>query len=192
MGEREEELPRPRSARDWVVVGGGVVLLAVSFRPWWGTTVAYRGSFGSGLYETSASAWAASSYWSLAVVLGVAAAGLWVADRPGVDWRRHGRVLAAGALLVALGLTAWQLYKATPSVYCGGRCAARSTVVARSAADAARERARIGAIRRHHLLLHKGIGYDSGLRPGLYLGLATLAVMLLAAGTAVLSPRPAP
>ena len=59
---------RPMPVRDWVVVGGGLVLLALSFRPWFGTSVVSSGPYGSGVYETSASAWAASTRWSLAVV----------------------------------------------------------------------------------------------------------------------------
>jgi hypothetical protein len=178
------------SARDWLVVGGGIGLLVASFRPWWGTTVAYRGTGGSGSYERSANAWAASSFWSLAVVLGVVAAGLWLAHRPGADWRRHGRTLAACVLLIALGLTAWQLYKATQGLYCGGRCqaGATGTPAARPAGAAgAGGRARIGGIRRNHLLAYSGTGFEAGLRSGLYLGLAALSAMLLAAGTAVLS-----
>jgi len=185
--------PEARSARDWLVVGGGIALLAVSFLPWWGTTVTFRA--GPGPVERTANVWAASSFWSLAVVLGVAAAGLWLAHRPGAGWRRHGRTLAAGALLVALGLTAWPLYKATEGVYCGGRCQARTTatVTVRPGYPTGAERpVRIGGIRRDHLLAYDGTGFDSGLRSGLYLGVAALCAMLLAAGTKVLSRRAEP
>ena len=48
-------------------------------------------------------------------------------------------------------------------------------------------RGRIGGIRRNHLLAYSGTGFEAGLRSGLYLGLAALSAMLLAAGTAVLS-----
>jgi len=187
--------PEARSARDWLIVGGGIGLLAVSFLPWWGTTVAFRGAGGTGRFETTANAWAASSFWSLAVVLGVVAAGLWLAHRPGGDWRRHGRTLAAAALLLALGVTSWPLYKATEGLYCGGRCQAGTTAtltVRPGSATGADGRGRIGGIRRDHLLAYSGRGFESGLRSGLYLGVGALCAMLLAAGTQVLSRRAEP
>jgi hypothetical protein len=77
--------------RDWTVTAGALVLLAASFKPWYGTTVAYYGDYGTGSYLTSANAWRASSLWTAAVVLGVIAGVLWLAYRPGVDWRYDAR-----------------------------------------------------------------------------------------------------
>ena len=181
---------RPMSLRDWIVIGGGILMLAVSFRPWYGTQVASSGAFGSGAYETSASAWSASTRWSVAIALCLLASALWVLYRPAGAWRRQARRLALAALILASAVMGWQVYEAAIEVYCSEGCVTLTRITSLGGSEAGNvTQSYVGDIRRDHLVVHTDNGYESGFRSGLYLALGTLVAMVVAAGTAL---RPGP
>jgi hypothetical protein len=187
MAEPGDETLTQLGPRDWTVIAGALTLLAASFKPWYGTTVAYSGVYGSGSYSSSASAWRASSLWSAAVLLGVVAAVLWLSYRPGSGWRGKARWIAAAALVVAVGLVCWQTVRIWD---CSAGCHTVVTLKASSQAPPEPgEPGSVGSIQRNRLSIHHGLGFDADVRSGLYVGFAALAVMLIAAATTLLARR---
>ena len=173
------------SWRDRIVGGGGALLLWVSFRPWWGRRLTY--SFGAGGHDWEANAWGASSLWSLAVLLGLLAVGLWFSYRPSHGWRRRGRELAAACLLVALGASLWQVYRANEPLDCSKGCERSATLTLRSANETAEESliSAAGGIQRNRLFARTGTLFGAGLRSGFYQGVAILTAIALTVGSSL-------
>lgn len=176
------------SWRDQAVGGGGVLLLAVSFRPWWGRRFTY--GFGSGAHDWEANAWSASSLWSLAILLGLLAVGLWFSDRPTLGWCRRGRELAVTCLLVAIGASMWQVYRANEPLDCSKGCERTGTLLLNSASETAEESlvSAVGGIQRNRLFARSGTPFSAGLRSGFYQGVAILTAMGLTIGSSLVRP----
>lgn len=93
--------------REWAVLGAAVLLLGVSLSDWYGER--WRSAAGlpwTGRIETNA--WESSTAWTLAICLGVLAAGLWLAHQGLAVRPRWVRRTAAALLLVAVGACGWQ------------------------------------------------------------------------------------
>jgi hypothetical protein len=87
------------TAREWSVIITALLVIAASLAPWFRTRFA-----SSDDWETNtASAWQASAWWSLAVVLCLLAAAASLGSR-----NRYVRLGCAAAGIVAVGLTLWR------------------------------------------------------------------------------------
>ena len=117
-------------ARPWgrdLEVGVAVATLLVviaSFVPWFRSVSASSHNGVDSMVTRTASAWAASTWWSAAVVLAVAGAGLWflldrvVRDRGGLlrAWRWVSPVMVG----VAVATVLWQWQAIPPLAFAGG------------------------------------------------------------------------
>jgi hypothetical protein len=97
---------------EWAVAMVAALLLAVSFWDWYGVTFAVAvgsQSWTQTLTQTlGADAWHASTAWSAAVLLGVAAAFLVLVHGVGLLAGAWVRVVAVVLLLLGLGAAVWQ------------------------------------------------------------------------------------
>jgi hypothetical protein len=152
---------------DVAIAAAVVVLLASSFLPWYRSGWAGSEDGVGAFYATSsATAWQASTGWSVAVVLGVVAGLAWLLLPPRPRLLRFGPTLLAAA---GLGLAVWTWVRIGPPRLVDG---AAWTATSDSASG-------VGEIVRDELFrLHvEGLDYDVAW--GLYAGLGALAVLTL-------------
>jgi hypothetical protein len=99
--------------RERYVAGGGLLVLASSFLPWW--TIRVR--VGTEYRSYDGSAWLMSSRWSAAILITVAAAAIWLTGRVtkrDVPWPVHLLALSACALSIFLAVAQWRDIEAWP------------------------------------------------------------------------------
>ncbi|WP_329085412.1 hypothetical protein [Streptosporangium sp. NBC_01469] len=162
--------------REWGVLGFAVLLLAVSFWEWFGITWGVSDQHGERTEQSTANAWQASTAWSLAVLLGVAAALLW-SLRGVATTSRRSRPAALALVVFGIVLTAWQwgiLYSI------GGTFSNEVEVTSEllSLDDAVKPEEQIGYIPRDNLFSSHLPGYNADVRPGLYIALFLLVLEL--------------
>jgi len=151
------------TAGEWSVTATALLVSAASLTPWFRTRFA-----SSDDWETNtASAWHASTWWSLAVVLCVLAAAASLGSR-----NRYLRLGCAAAGIVAFGLTLWQWWAIpqidTASGAFGWVAADPDTAI------------RVGDIVRDQLEIVDIDGLTQDVDWGLYAGLWSMAALSLA------------
>ena len=151
------------TAREWSVTTTALLVIATSLAPWFRTRFA-----SSDDWETNtASAWHASTWWSLAVVLCLLAAAASLGSR-----NRYLRLGCAAAGIVAFGLTLWQWWAIpqidTASGAFGWVAADPDTAI------------RVGDIVRDQLEIVHIDGLTQDVDWGLYAGLCSMAALSLA------------
>jgi hypothetical protein len=165
---------RRLTAREWAVTTTAVLVVAASLAPWFRT----RFASSDGWETNTASAWDASTWWSLAVVLSLLAAAASLGSR-----NRYLRLGCAAAGIVAFGLTLLQWWAIPPIDTTGGafgwEAADPDTAI------------RVGDIVRDHLEIVHIDGLTQDVDWGLYAGLCAMAALSLAMyAMARLRPRP--
>ncbi|MEV4348534.1 hypothetical protein AB0J83_29105 [Actinoplanes sp. NPDC049596] len=146
---------------DVAVATAGLLVVVSSFLPWYRSLTASSHNGVDSTITKTASAWTASTWWSVAIVLAIAATGLWFLLRRRV-WRWVAPVLAGAAALVVVW--AWQAIP--PLIFTGGAWT--------SDAGGGGE---VGDIVRDNLLEYHVDGLDFDVAWGLYAGLAALLLL---------------
>ncbi|GAA2389978.1 hypothetical protein [Dactylosporangium salmoneum] len=144
------------------MVAAAALVAAASLAPWFRT----RFASGDGWETNTASAWQASTRWSVAVALCLAAAVLSLASA-----NRHVRRGCAAACVAALGLTVWQWLAIGPLDTSGG--------LGWSAAESSSSPG-VGDIVRDQLVVVHLDGLTQDVGWGLYAGSAAMAMLVLA------------
>ncbi|GAA0840998.1 hypothetical protein ACFQVD_39535 [Streptosporangium amethystogenes subsp. fukuiense] len=159
------------------MLGVAVLLLAVSFWEWFGITWAVSDQYGDRTEQSTANVWQASTAWSVAVLLVVAAALLW-SLRGVATASRWSRPAALTLVVLGIALTTWQWL----SVYSVGGTFSNEIEVTSELLpldDAAKPEEQIGYITRDILLSFHQPGYSADVRPGLYIALFLLVLELV-------------
>jgi hypothetical protein len=171
----------------WLDVGVGVLgllLLAVSFQAWYFITWAYSlPGGGTGTATSTADAWHASSQWTVAVLLGVAAAATSVVVASGAVpavGRSLVRVLVVVAIVLGFALVVQQWSAMHAPVV------RRQVVIVVLPAGARTPPAdAIGTIRRDALMSDHENGFDADVDPGFVTGASVLVLELGVAAAAL-------
>jgi hypothetical protein len=153
---------------EWAVAMVAALLLAVSFWDWYGIAVAVGVGSQSWTQTLGADAWHASTAWSAAVLLGVAAALLLLVRGVGLlagGWVRG----VAVVLLLGLGAAVWQ-WRAIPDLDAPG-----SRMVLGVGGPPL---APVASISRDELVSLHGPGYAAGVQSGFRIGVLLLAAEL--------------
>jgi hypothetical protein len=167
---------------EWAVAMVAALLLAVSFWDWYGVMFAIGVGSRSWTQALGVDAWHASTAWSAAVLLGVAAAVLLLGHGVGLLTGRWVWVVAVVLLLLGLGAALWQ-WRAIPDLDVPGSRMVLSVGVGRAPL------APVASISRGDLVSLHRPGYAAGVQPGFYVGLLLLAAEFGVALAAVAARR---
>jgi hypothetical protein len=144
---------------EWALATVAALLLAVSFWDWYGVTSAIGVGSQSWTQTLGADAWHASTAWSAAVLLGVAAAVLLLVHGVGLLTGAWVRVVAVLLLLLGLGAAVWQ-WRAIRDLDAPGSRMVLVVGVGRAPL------APVPSISRDELVSLHGPGYAAGVQPG--------------------------
>ncbi|WP_157594419.1 hypothetical protein [Streptosporangium amethystogenes] len=154
-----------------------MLLLAVSFWEWFGISWVVSDQYGDRTEQSTANAWQASTAWSVAVLLVVAAALLWSLRGTAVA-SRWSRPAALPLVVLGIALTAWQWWTIHP----GEEGPSYNKIEIMSDIDSptvvSQPEEQIGAIIRDDLFIFHQPGYSADVRPGLYIALFLLVLEL--------------
>ncbi|GGR51126.1 hypothetical protein GCM10010168_82310 [Actinoplanes ianthinogenes] len=158
--------------RETGVAVTALIVAVISFAPWFHSMAARSHNGVDSVVTTTASAWTASTWWSVAVVLAIAGAGLWLLlDRlaqarggPLRAWRWVSPAMAG----VAAAMVGWQWWTIPPLVVAGG-----AWTTGGDGGD-------VGEIIRDHLVTYHTDGLVFEVAWGLPVGLTALSLLAAA------------
>jgi hypothetical protein len=153
------------------VILTGLLTLAASFLPWYRTSWASSSNGVNSQQTNYATAWTASTGWSTAVTIALAATMIWLvaartsSKRATLAARWASTLLASAAFVMTI-----QVWQKIPTVTLGGGGWRSSPS----------DQGSIGTIVRDHLTILHLDGHQRDIAWGLYVGLAAMALMSLA------------